>query len=48
MSDGSSNLQADFTFAVKTNLGRYAKIRVSRVITEGTARSLGLEVYVYR
>jgi hypothetical protein len=48
MSDGSSNLQTDFTFAVKTNLGRYAKIRVSRVITEGTARSLGLEVYVYR
>jgi hypothetical protein len=48
MSDGSSNLQADFCFAVRTNLGRYAKIRVSRVITEGTARNLGLEAYVYR
>ena len=48
MSDGSSNLQTGFTFAVKTNLGRYAKIRISRVITEGTAQSLGLEVYVYR
>ncbi len=48
MSDGSSNLQADFSFAVKTNQGRYAKIRVSRVITEGTARNLGLEAYVYR
>jgi len=48
MSDGSSNLQTDFAFAVKTNLGRYAKIRISRVITEGTARNLGLEVYVYR
>ncbi len=48
MSDGSSNLQADFSFAVMTNLGRYAKIRVSRVITEGTSRSLGIEVYVYR
>jgi hypothetical protein len=48
MSDGSSNLQTDFTFAVKTNLGRYAKIRISRVITEGTARNLGLEAYVYR
>ena len=49
MSDGSSNLQAGFTFAIKTNLGRYAKVRVSRVITEDTTgKSLGLEVYVYR
>jgi hypothetical protein len=48
MSDGSSNLQVDFAFAVKTNLGRYAKVRVSRVISEDTGKSLGLEVYVYR
>jgi hypothetical protein len=49
MSDGSSNLQSGFTFAIKTNLGRYAKVRVSRVITEDTTgKSLGLEVYVYR
>ncbi len=48
MSDGSSNLQSNFTFAIKTNLGRYAKVRVSRVITEDSGKSLGLEVYVYR
>jgi len=48
MSDGSANLQADFSFAVKTNQGRYAKIRISRVVTEGTSRNLGLEAYVYR
>jgi hypothetical protein len=48
MSDNSPNLQSDFAFAVKTNLGRYAKIRVASVIEQGTARSLGLEVYVYR
>jgi hypothetical protein len=48
MSDGSSNLQKDFAFAVKTNLGRYAKIRVSRVTSEDSGTSLGLEVYVYR
>jgi hypothetical protein len=48
MSDGSSNLQSGFTLAVRTNLGRYAKVRISRVITEGTARNLGLQVYAYR
>ena len=48
MSDGSSNLQLDYAFAVKTNLGRYAKVRISRVIPQDTARDLGLEVYVYR
>ncbi len=48
MSDGSSNLQQDFAFAVKTNLGRYAKARISTVIVADTSRILGLEVYVYR
>jgi hypothetical protein len=48
MSDQSSNLQQNFAFAIRTNLGRYAKVRIASVITSDTSRILGLEIYVYR
>jgi hypothetical protein len=51
LNDGSVNLVAGFTFAVKTGLGRYAKVHIGDVITRGgdaTKRDLALEIYVYR
>ncbi len=47
--DGSSNLAANFTFAIKTGLGRYVKLRIADVITRDTTnKDLALEVYVYK
>ncbi len=53
MSDGSPNLTLDpvlgnFCLAVKTGLGRYVKLRVSKVITSEYGKDLLLEVFVYR
>jgi hypothetical protein len=48
MSDGSSNLQQGFTFAIRTGLGRYAKLRIYGIIQVGTERDLQLQVYTYR
>ncbi len=48
LSDGSANLQSGFTFAVRTGLGRYVKIRIREVVQRGTERDLALEIYVYR
>ncbi len=53
MSDTSSNLQAGFAFAVKTGLGRYAKLRIGSVISrtddQGNAyKDLALEVFLYK
>jgi hypothetical protein len=48
--DGSANLQEGFTFAVKTGLGQYAKVRVRTVITfsASTNKDIVLEIYVYK
>lgn len=54
MSDASANLKENFAFAVKTSLGRYAKLHVASVIkatdasTGDTYSNLALEIYVYR
>ena len=52
LSDGSSNLRVEFAFAIKTNLGRYAKVWIRRITTEtkpdGIHKDLGLNVFVYR
>lgn len=53
-SNGSRNLVREFTFAVKTDLGRYAKVRVVNVFTHSNTPSsqrytdLLLEVFVQR
>jgi hypothetical protein len=53
MSDGSPNLTIDpvlgnFSFAVKTGLGRYVKLRIGKVITSEAGKDLVLEVFVYK
>jgi hypothetical protein len=50
LSDNSPNLTADFAFAVKTGLGRYAKVRIRDIKPDssGSAKDLVLEVYVYK
>jgi hypothetical protein len=50
LSDGNANLQQGFTFAIKTGLGRYAKVRIRNWVTyEGSDYvDLLLEIYVYR
>jgi hypothetical protein len=50
MRDGSTNLQEGFTFAIKTGLGQYVKVRVRTVITYSgsTNKDLVLEVYVFK
>ena len=48
MSEGSPNLVQGFTFAIRTGLGRYAKVRVYGIIQVGNERDLQLQVYVYR
>lgn len=49
MSDGSQNLVEGFTFAIRTGLGRYAKVRIYGIITiPNGERDLQLQVYVYR
>ncbi len=49
MSDGSQNLAEGFTFAIRTGLGRYAKVRVYGIISiPNGERDLQLQVFVYR
>ncbi len=53
MSEGSPNLTIDPTggslvFAVRTGLGRYAKVRINSVSTRGTDKDLVLELFIYR
>jgi len=47
LSNTSPNLAANFTFAIKTNLGRYVKVRIADVITSDIYRDLALEMYIY-
>jgi hypothetical protein len=50
LGDGSGYLVSGFTFAIKTGLGHYVKVRVRGVIAYGdsTYRDLTLEVYVFK
>jgi hypothetical protein len=50
LSDGSGNLVSGFTFAIKTGLGHYVKVRVQGVIyyTNSTYKDLTLKVYVFK
>jgi hypothetical protein len=50
MSDNSSNLAIGFTFAVKTGLGRYAKVRVRDYVGYPSSSyiDLILEIFVYK
>ncbi len=48
LSNTSPNLVANFAFAIKTNLGRYVKVRIADVITSDIYRDLALEMYIYR
>lgn len=51
LSNSSGNLNPKFAFAVKTGLGRYAKIRIADVITRGgdaSKQDLALEIYVFK
>jgi hypothetical protein len=48
LSNASPNLAANFTFAIKTNLGRYVKVRIADIITSGIYRDLALEMYIYK
>jgi hypothetical protein len=51
LNDGSANLAAGYTFAIRTGLGRYAKVHVGEIVTrvsDTTKRDLVLEMYVYR
>jgi hypothetical protein len=45
---GSDRFSVDFAFAIRTGLGRYAKVRIDDVVSQGDQRHLVLEVYVYR
>jgi hypothetical protein len=54
LSNSSSNLAANFAFAIKTGLGRYVKVRIADVITrqdnnsQPVFRDLALEMYIYK
>lgn len=50
LSDGSGHLVPGFTFAIKTGLGHYVKVRVRGVIAYGdsTYEDLTLEVYIFK
>jgi len=48
MSDNSQSLAPQFAFAIRTDLGRFAKVRIADVITSGTNRDLALEIFVYK
>jgi hypothetical protein len=47
-----SNMQVGFTFAIHTDVGNYAKARITRIIdtTDGARQNIDivLEVYVYK
>jgi hypothetical protein len=50
LNNGSTNLRQGFTFAIKTTLGRYARVRIRDVILRepDTVKDLTLEIYVYK
>jgi hypothetical protein len=49
MSDGSPNLALNFTFAIRTGLGRYVKLRIADIISAGSnIKDLALEMYIYK
>ncbi len=50
LGNASANLTAGFSFAVKTGLGRYAKVRVRQIFeyTDPTYKDFAIEIYVYK
>jgi len=46
--NNSTNLQDGFAFAIKTNLGRYAKVRVRYIISWTGGDDLVLEIHVFK
>ncbi len=50
MDDNSENLKPGFTFAIRTGLGRYARVRIFNVDSpQGTNyRDLALQIFVYK
>jgi hypothetical protein len=48
MSDVSGKLLKGFAFIIKTSLGHYAKVRLEKVVINGTSKDLALQIYIYR
>ncbi len=50
LSDSSSQLQVGFTFAIKTGLGRYVKVRIRDFVgySDSAYKDFMLEVFVYK
>jgi hypothetical protein len=50
LSDGSANLQLGFTFAIKTGLGRYVKVRIRDYVgySDSSYKDFMLEIFVYK
>ena len=48
MNDFSGTLVVGYSIAMKTSLGRLAKIRIAQIVSTSTTKDLALQVYVYR
>jgi hypothetical protein len=48
LSNNSGNLEIGFAFAIRTNLGRYVKVRIHDVIQSGDFRDLAIEIFIYK
>jgi hypothetical protein len=48
MSDFTGRMTPGFTFALRTALGRLAKVRVAQVIQRGYYKDLALQIFTYR
>jgi hypothetical protein len=50
LGNNSGNLASGFTFAIKTGLNRYAKVRITKYweYENDAAKELALEIYVYK
>jgi hypothetical protein len=48
ISEHTGMLAPGFTLAIKTSKGRFAKLRIDRVISTGEVRDIIVQVYIYR
>jgi hypothetical protein len=49
MSDGATTLALDLAFAVKTELGRFVKLRIADILTtQDNLKHLALEIFPYK
>ncbi len=48
LNDGDPNLQSGFSFAIRTGLRRFVKVRISDVVIGSDGTHLALEVFVFR